>query len=144
MYAFIYDGYSDKGFHDDRGKDKEADADLAMIKTCNNEPDGKYFYYENELLDGFKIGPICLPAENVEITGIQIETVGWGIRYGEVVNKKDGPNKNDPVQRKHSCITNTYGPITQRKQHCDVHYLKIFGWSCDMGAKAEKTNKDSD
>ena len=76
-----------------------------------------------------------MASQNADLTKEEIEVVGWGKRYGESETDDTSHGDHDPVQNKHACTTNTYGPIEGRMLHCDVNYLKTQLWQCDMEAK---------
>ena len=121
LYAHVYTEY-DEEFKD---------TDLAVVKTTNLKP----FYSQRHLSKDFSIGPICLSAKSSNLNECKIEIAGWGVRYGEAENKQMPPGDRQPLQNKHACTTNPYGPFSHRIKHCDVHYLKSQEWSCNMDAK---------
>ena len=95
----------------------------------------------------FQIGPICLVAENADLSKGIFESVGWGLRYGELrkdatTSMPDAQNPQnipaDPIENKHSCTTNSDGPIKHVFKHCDVGYLKTQNWNCDMKVKSKR------
>ena len=148
LYAYIHDTYEDVF---------KSGMDIGLVKTYENKGDnihGKTVFYD-DLIGDFKIGPICLVAENADLSKDIFQTVGWGVRYGEIKKEKSkisettseqtsvtsnlkNPDVNlpeDPIENKHSCTTNSEGPIDQTFKHCDVAYLKTQNWNCGMNIK---------
>ena len=122
-YAYVHNEY-------EHGRLEEPDStvdgpivDIAILKTNPNELE---FYTDDSINGNFAIGPICLVAEGKSLYDKVIETVGWGTTYEEERNAQS-----DPKPFRHSCTTNTHGPIAHILQHCDVDYLKRNQWTCD-------------
>ena len=109
--------------------------DLGLLRTFHTKDNGIRFYPRNNLRTDFLVGPICLAAENVKLIGMEIEMVGWGWLYHESETTNSG--EEGPEENQHTCTTNAFGPIHERLQYCDVNYLKIHEWKCDM---VKKTN----
>ena len=142
LYAYVHDEYEDPLLGKTVGN---PEIDVALLKTYETESDKDNFY--DNLKSDFKIGPICLGAENGDFLKEDFETVGWGLRYGELREEQtstlhpDPANPQnvleDPIANKHSCTTNSHGPLSQVFKHCDVGYLKTQSWNCVMNVKSK-------
>ena len=121
-YAYVHDQYEHKTTNNNG-----ATVDIAILKKAQYEP---VFYSDDSLYGDFAIGPICLPAKMANLENGIFVSVGWGSVYGEMKTQPSDPTS-DPIQKRHSCTTNTKGPIENIMKHCDVKYLKINGWTCD-------------
>ena len=129
LYAIVYDQYNNPR----TSGDWTGQYDLGLLRTFHTIDNGITFYLRNNVRTNFNVGPICLAAENVKLIGRKIEMVGWGLNYDESETTNSG--EEGPEEKQHTCTTNAHGPITQRLQHCDVNYLKIHEWRCDMDKK---------
>ena len=129
LYAIVYDEYSQPR----QMTPWTGQYDLGLLRTFHSKDNGIRFYTRNNLGTDFQVGPICLAEKNVKLTKREIEMVGWGLLYHESETTNSG--EEGPEENQHTCTTNAYGPIHERLQHCDVNYLKIHEWKCDMDQK---------
>ena len=141
QYALIKNGPSSESPYQIESKD-----DIALLVSDRILFD-KNILKNTQPLDTPPIIPICLAAEDTDLSNEKIMGVGWGLVYDESPTRTK--NK-DPYDS--SCMTNEVGPEKWAFERCDMNWIKKEirvndkvekkAWACDKTNYPGEVKKD--